>query len=154
MKEEKEFLEVVVADIMTENVEVVNKNMLVSQVAHLMLRERVSGYPVVNDDESIAGIVTLTDLFIFLDKITAEMEFDNKEGRQVSFHNKIVQYKEMPVYKIMSENMISIPSSMSLSELINIVIEKKIHSFPVVEDGKLVGIVGRHDILNAAFLYG
>ena len=154
MKEEKEFLEVVVADIMTENVEVVNKNMLVSQVAHLMLRERVSGYPVVNDDESIAGIVTLTDLFIFLDKITAEMEFDNKEGRQVSFHNKIVQYKEMPVYKIMSENMISIPSNMSLSELINIVIEKKIHSFPVVEDGALVGIVGRHDILNAAFLYG
>src|SRR3989339_844611 len=133
MSEEREFSEVLVADIMTECVEVVNKSMLISQVAHLMLRERVSGYPVVNDDGSIAGIVTLTDLFILLDKIS--------------------EYKERAVSEIMSNSVFSISPNVPVSEVVSIAAKKNMHTFPVVKDGVLVGIVGRHDILNAAFLY-
>ncbi|OGX23093.1 MAG: hypothetical protein A2Y03_06680, partial [Omnitrophica WOR_2 bacterium GWF2_38_59] len=142
-----------VADIMTECVEVVNKSMLISQVAHLMLRERVSGYPVVNDDGSIAGIVTLTDLFILLDKISEEVEKGKSEGKKIQFHDKIIEYKERAVSEIMSNSVFSISPNVPVSEVVSIAAKKNMHTFPVVKDGVLVGIVGRHDILNAAFLY-
>ncbi|MBU1995522.1 MAG: CBS domain-containing protein [Candidatus Omnitrophica bacterium] len=153
MPEERAFSEVLVADIMTEGVEVVKKSMLISQVAHLMLRERVSGYPVVNDDGSIAGIVTLTDLFILLDKISDEVERDKAEGKKVQFHDKIIEYKERAVSEIMSSDVFSISPNIPVSEVVSLAAKKNIHTFPVVEKGMLVGIIGRHDILNAAFLY-
>ena len=153
MPEKREFSKVLVGDIMTECVEVVSKNMLISQVAHLMLRERVSGYPVVNDDGSIAGIVTLTDLFILLDNISEEVEKEKSQGKNVQFHDKVSEYKEKSVSEIMSHDVCSILQNASVSEVVSLAAKKHMHTFPVVKDGKLVGIVGRHDILNAAFLY-
>lgn len=153
MSEQKEFSEVLVADIMTEYVEVVNKKMLISQVAHLMLRERVSGYPVVNDDGSMAGIVTLTDLFVLLDNIADEVENEKFQGRDVNFHDKVVEHREKAVSEIMSGDVFSISPNTSVSEIVTLAAKKHIHTFPVVKDGKLIGIIGRHDILNAAFLY-
>ena|SRR3989338_931536 len=132
-------------DIMTEEVVVVNQKMTIGQVAHLMLRERVSGYPVVDDAGKVSGIITLTDLFVLIDQMA---------HKKSELPDRIADCKKRPISDIMSKDVMSISPKTPLDEIIHSVVEKKIHTFPVMDNDKLVGIIGRHDVLNATFVYG
>jgi len=133
-------------DIMSEHVIVIYDDMLISQVAHLMLRDRVSAFPVVNKASGLVGIITITDLF----KIMIELS----HGQDINaFYKHLPRIKEMKAGEVMSKAVYSIDPETSLYEIIERLLEKNIHTFPVMEDGKMVGIVGRHDILNAVYLY-
>ena len=142
----KSKLEMIVAkDLMSEDVISIRPDMLIGQVAHLMLRHKVSGYPIVDELDKVVGIITLTDLFLVLDRTI----YENGE----SAPQRILESKNRPCREIMSSNVICISPNTSLQEIINMVIKWKIHTFPVMENNKLVGIIGRHDVLNAAFSY-
>ncbi len=133
-------------DIMSENVAVIYEDMLVSQVAHLMLRDRVSGFPVVNKGIGMVGIITMTDLFSVVSRASSANEKD-------SFQQNIDHFKNLKVAEIMTRNVISIQPSTTLNDIVSLVVEHGIHFFPVIEDDRMVGIVSRHDILNAIFSY-
>jgi len=134
-------------DIMSEQLIVVHDDMFVHQTAHLMLRDRVSSFPVVSrKNEGVVGIVTMTDLFHV---ITDAVRFSTNHN----YREKIKMLKEMPVALIMSRQVIAIHPETTLDEIVSHVVDRGIHSFPVMQDGKMVGIVSRHDILNAVFVY-
>ncbi len=141
-------------DIMTEDVEVIKEDTPISQFAHLMLRARVGGYPIVGKDGKVVGIVTLTDLFILIDKMVKQKDSEFISGKEESMHDKIKRLKDKPIRGIMSKNVITITPSTTLVEIIEAVVKWNIHTFPVMENNKLVGIIGRHDVLNATFVYG
>lgn len=140
-------------DIMTEDVSVIEESQSMGQVAHLMLRHRVSGYPVVNKSGGLVGIITLSDLFIFLDKLAKKHNLSGSSDHR-KFFESISTSKDYPIKDIMSHTVLTISSKTSVEEIIEKVVENKVHTFPVVEDGKIVGIIGRHDVLNATFVYG
>ncbi len=133
-------------DIMSEEVVVIYDDMLIRQVAHLMLRNRVSSLPVVSKEIGLVGIITITDLFKMLNHAS-------QQKKKEQFDKQIAISKEMKVGEVMTKNIISITPKTTLREIVHLVVEKGIHAFPVLENGKLVGIVGRHDILNAIFAY-
>ncbi len=131
-------------DIMSDHLVVIYDDMLIRHVAHLMLRDGVSGFPVVSKDIGIVGIVTMTDLFRLIDNAAG--------GRRTQgFLERIAPFKDVPVREVMSRDIVFIDPQTPLEEIVRLVVEKGIHSFPVRRDGKTVGIVGRHDILNAIF---
>ena len=133
-------------DIMSEEIEVIYEDMLISQVAHLMLRDRVSGFPVVDKAVGMVGIITMTDLFSMLGKAV--------EGQPADFVAKdIPRLKNLKVGEVMTRDVISINPSATLDEITGLVVHNNIHFFPVMEEGRMVGIVSRHDILNAVFAY-
>ncbi len=134
---------------MTEGVETIKPDMLVGDLAHVMLRKGFNGFPVVENDQ-LLGIVTFTDLFHLLDKV----EYEDINNDANALHHKITQLKKWPVSKIMTTNVKTISPSTTLSEIIKYVVLQKIHTFPVISNGKLVGILGREDVLNATFSYG
>ena len=150
-------MKIIADDIMTEGVEVINDEMTVSQAAHLMLRKRYSGYPIVSAEEEnkVVGIITLTDLFILIEKQVREGQANNKltEEVHVDVYKRLGCCKDMKVKEIMSKKVIMISKETPLDEIVISIIDKHIHTFPVIEDGKLIGMVGRHDVLNAAFGY-
>jgi len=137
-------------DIMTEDVEVMDQNMRVDQAAHLMLRHRVSGYPIVDESKKVIGLVTISDLFILIDKTVA---FSLPEETPKSLNDKIALCKNISVAEIMSKHYISITPKTTLAEIVETVVRWNIHTFPVMDNDALVGIIGRHDILNAIFAY-
>ena len=146
MEEEYSKIKLIYAsDIMSENVVVIKESMLIGQVAHLMLRERVSAYPVVDENENLVGIVTLTDLYALLEKL-----FRGTDG---TLSDRIANVKKLPVKDLMTRKVKSVTPDTSLDKIIKDVVELRIHSFPVMEQKRLVGIIGRHDLLNAAFVY-
>jgi CBS domain-containing protein len=144
------------SDIMTEHVIVINKEMPLDQAAHLMLRDRISGYPIADENMEIIGVVTLTDLFVLIDKMAKEAGFgiDTKKDKKKLLEENIALVKDMPIKEIMTKNVISVPPDMPVLDIIEAVVKWNIHFFPVMERKKLVGIVSRHDILNATFSFG
>ena len=71
------------SDIMSEEVVVIYDDMLMSQVAHLMLRDRVSSFPVVNKAMGIVGIITMTDFFMLVSN-ASHHEKDEPFPRQIA----------------------------------------------------------------------
>ena len=143
-------------DIMTEDVQVINHKISIVDVAHLMLRIRVSAYPVVDDDKNVVGIVTLTDMFKLLNGIVVENSVLNnasEEDKQVLFHQKISEWRDSPVSRIMSSQVVAISPRTPIYDIVEKVAALNIHTFPVMDNGKLVGVIGRHDVLNATFMY-
>ncbi|MCK5581221.1 MAG: CBS domain-containing protein [Candidatus Omnitrophica bacterium] len=133
-------------DVMSEHVAVIYEDMLIRQVAHLMLRDRVSSFPVVSEDIGVVGIISITDLFRILDQA-----YDTDDA--VDLKRRVNRFKELPVRDVMSRKVVSISPETTLDEIVHILVDQNVHSFPVMEQKKLVGIVGRHDILNAVFAY-
>lgn len=139
-------MEIKANDIMSDHVVVIYEDMLVRQVAHLMLRDRVSTFPVVNKDIGLTGIITMTDLFLIINKAAEQQD-------KSDLFAVISEFKNMQVGDVMSRNVVSITHDTSLAEIIQLMLQKQMHSFPVMEDGKIIGIVSRHDILNAIYAY-
>ncbi len=145
---------IVAQDIMTEEVVVVNAKMTIGQVAHLMLRNRVSGYPVTDKKKKVIGVVTVNDLFSLVDKLAWECVREAAKKNHKDLQQKIAGQKNRPIKEIMSKKIISITPETPLLEVIDAVVKWDIHTFPVMKGKQLVGIIGRRDILNAAFVYG
>lgn len=137
---------IVAGDIMSEEVIVVAEDMLVRQAAHMMLRKRVSAFPVVSQKSGLVGIITVTDLFMIINKA-----FIKKTDGE--FDKRLAMFRDMTVGNVMTPKVVVIKPSTTLEEIVNLVVRKKIHVFPVMEKNKIVGIVSRHDILNAVFSY-
>jgi len=131
-------------DIMTEDVVTIHGDMLISQAAHLMLRDRVMAFPVVRGDNELEGILSMTDLFKLIDAA---------QQHRRDFREYLSEFKNLRVSEIMTTNVITIAPETTLTQILRLLMDQSIHTFPVAQDGKLVGIVGRHDILNAVFSY-
>ncbi len=156
-EKQKEKVRIIYAeDIMTEDVQVIHYKVSIVQVAHLMLRIRVSPYPVVDDEKNVVGIVTLTDMFKLLNSIIVEnssLKDVSQEDKQALFHQKISEWRDSPVSRIMSSQVVAISPQTPVYDIVEKVATLNIHTFPVMDNGQLVGVIGRHDVLNATFMY-
>jgi predicted transcriptional regulator len=137
-------LNVLVQDIMTENPITVKESVRVGDVAHLLMRYRINGMLIVKDDDpnQVIGIFTTTDLLRLLDQA-----FMQKTKKIDALDN----VSDRPVGHEASYDIISIQKDIKITKVIAIMHKKNVHTIPVFDQDKLVGIVGRHDILNAAF---
>ncbi len=139
-------LKVTLEDIMTEHIVTINEETTVGQAAHLLLRFRINGVLVVKkkNRNKVLGIVTTTDLVKFLDKA-----FVGRKGK-VSDLGRMSQESAL---KIASREVFSIQKDTKVSRLIRLMLSKRVYTVPVYDGDVLIGVVGRHDILNVAFSY-
>ncbi len=137
--------EIAAKDIMSEVVISIAQSTRIKDAVHLMLRERINGVPVVDQDKKIVGVLTLANFFNLIGKILENGDSD--------FLSEVIACKQLEAEGLMSKNVFTVEPTTTLDKIIALMIEKKIHTFPVMENGALVGIVGRHDVLNAIFAY-
>ncbi len=133
-------------DIMSEDVIVVHPDMLVRQVAHLMLRDRVSGFPVVEEGRGIVGIISMKNFFRVIHSFAPAHQID-------AFYQSLPRIQEKPVLEFMTTKVITLDPDTHLPKILRLSIEHDTGTFPVMEKGKMVGIVSLHDILNAVFAF-
>jgi CBS domain-containing protein len=127
-------------DIMTADVITVKKDDSLTDVAELMIKKRISGFPVLEDDV-IIGIITANDLFLVMDMIkTGEVLKDNE-----------TDYSRPKVSFAMSTEVISVNPEGSLDEIISLMKYRNIHTLPVIFQNKLVGVIGRRDIFRSFY---
>ena len=102
-----------------------------------MLDNNVGRLPVVDDDK-LVGMITSKDL------MRAFIDF----RKNVPEKYQKSQIKEVLVEDIMSSNPCYVSKEMSITEVSNIMMETGYNGLPVLEDGKLVGIITQTDILR------
>lgn len=120
------------------------------EAARLMHRNRFSGLPVIDDAGRLVGIVSEKDLFraiypnyeefcsnpeICLDQEAREAEIESIRGR--------------PVRDFMTRGVITIGSASPVLQAGGLMLARGLHRLPVVDDGRLVGIVTRREIYRA-----
>ena len=137
--------------IMTRKVESVTPEDTMSQAATVMLRNHVSGLPVVDKAGTVVGIVSEGD---FLRR--SEIGTPRKHSRLLSFifghgdaAEDYVREHGRRVSEVMTPSPITISEDASLSDIVTIMERSHIKRVPVVRDSKLVGIVSRSNLLQA-----
>ena len=138
-------------DLMTSPVVTISENASVGEAAGLMLEQDVSALPVVNDRGGIVGILTHSDFGLSpkfrplseniysLLGATSTLEHMEETARQVG--NKRIR-------DVMRRSVIVVHGGDSVEHLARLMMRWQIHRLPVMEDGKLVGIITRHDFLK------
>ncbi|WP_419662454.1 CBS domain protein [Desulfosarcina variabilis str. Montpellier] len=116
------------SDVMVRPVVAAKKNAPVRDVVFQFLNGFYSGMPVTDDEGQVIGIITELDI---LDAVLS--------GKELV---KII------VNDIMTTKPVTVDVDTALTEVVKTMKEKNIIRLPVTQDGKLVGIVSRCDILT------
>lgn len=140
-------------DLMTENVIAVTKNTEVRELARILTENKISGVPVLDEDGKLAGVVTESDL-IFQNKkvhiptaiaiLDAFFFLENPEKME----KEMKKMAGVTVGDIYASEVISVQKDTPLDEIATLMAEKNIHTLPVVDQGNLVGVIGKRDIIR------
>ncbi len=123
-------------DVMTKNPITVNPDTLVLQAQKMMKEKKIRRLPVVEKGR-LVGIITKYDL----------LEAAPPKGTS-SLYDLTEQLSKMRVKNVMKKNPLTVTPFTPMEDALRLGQEKKIGSFPVVENGKLVGIATESDILR------
>ena len=140
-----------VRDIMTAEVVVAEPDTSVNLVARLMAGRDISGVPVVEDGR-LVGIVTELDLIVRNTRLEPPAFFALLDARipletPTHYRERIRHMLGTLARDVMTEKVVSVGPDEELESLAAIMVKQRVNPLPVVEDGRLVGIVSRSDII-------
>lgn len=141
-------------DIMVEPLSVAPETS-VRELAELLLRERSDGACVVEDGRLI-GVVTTMDLVfqekqVHLPSILSFMDFAIPLEPPHRLREELDKIAGTSVAEIMSDEPVVVGPLVPMSEVATLMVEESFTLVPVVEDGRLLGVVTKEALLRAAF---
>ncbi len=122
MKEQK------AEEVMTKEVITVTPDTRVIKAMEILTTNKISGLPVVDDDKNIIGIITETDML--------NLFFDG-------------HWHDTAVKEVMTQHVVSCAPNDSIYAVGLEISKEKFRRVPIVDEGKIVGIISRRDIINA-----
>jgi CBS domain-containing protein len=139
------------ADVMVSNVISVGSQASVQEVAHLLLRNRISGVPVTGPQGELVGIVSEGDLMRRPEAGT-ERRHSWWLGLLASSEGMASEYIKSHSHKVvdvMTRRVVTATPDTPVSEIAALLEKHGIKRVPIVTDGKVVGIVSRANLLHA-----
>jgi CBS domain-containing protein len=113
-------------DVMTTKVIAVKEDQTRQQAARLLSQHRISGLPVVNDENAVVGVVTEYDVI-------------GRQGEMVG--------------DIMTRSVISVAPDTDVEEVSHILVHDHIKRLLVLDRGRLIGIVSRADLVRVIAMH-
>jgi len=140
-----------VYDLMTRDPLAVKPNTPLKEVARLLVEHGFSGVPVVDDDDMVVGVVSESDFMVKergRDYVpSSALSWLLGESRQMRHEREIVEARTAG--EAMSAPPVTIEGRIaSIREAAITMAERNINRLPVTENGRLVGIITRGDLLR------
>ena len=152
--------ELTVAEVMQVVVKSVPSEMSLPDLEDEMLRDGVSGFPVV-DDNKLVGVISRSDIVrqLSAERAVAEHTSDFYFDEKGFFERKMESFKDiadrvgeriegLSVRDVMVKNPLTTRMDQPISETAKSFVEHHIHRLPVTDAGILVGIVTTMDLVR------
>lgn len=141
-------------DIMTRDVITVRPEEDVEKVAQILLDNKISGVPVVDENYHLVGIITEKDLMIKATELKVPFYITLFDSiifleNPIRFNNDLKKYTAVNVKDAMTKQVVVVEEDTEISDVVKIMQNKRINRVPVVRNGKLVGIITRNDVLKS-----
>jgi CBS domain-containing protein len=136
-----------VSDVMTTSVVTVDRITPYQEIDRLLTEHRISGVPVLKMGREVAGVVTEADLLAAEDETNRRARMASSVGRRRLWHNQ--PHVNLTAGTMMTAPAITVGPDATIPAAARLMNTHHIRRLPVVdEDGKLVGIVSRRDLLS------
>jgi CBS domain-containing protein len=142
-----------VKDIMTKNPITVSPETEIFHAAKILLEKRINGVPVTDETGKLVGILCQADLIAQQKKLPVPSFFTFLDGlipltSMKQFERQFQKIAAITVAQAMTPNPVSVRPDTEIEELAALMVDNNFHTIPVVDEGTLVGIVGKVDILR------
>jgi CBS domain-containing protein len=139
------------SDVMVSQVITVGPDTTVHEIANILLSNRISAVPVVDDLGALIGIVSEGDL---IHRVEAGSERHHSwwlrlMGDRGALAHDFLKSHAVKAADVMTKGVITASPDLPLGELASLLEKCRIKRVPIVENGKLVGIVSRANLLQA-----
>jgi CBS domain-containing protein len=145
-----------VADIMETDVTTVGPSDSVETVLRVMRDHELPGVPVVNESGRLVGIITEADLVLSEEGADLHLpHYFALFGGYIfveplkRFEDRLRKAFASKARELMTEDPITVGPSASVAEAARLIASRRHNRLPVVEHGRLVGVVTRVDVLDA-----
>lgn len=126
---------VFVKDHMTKNPVTLAPQMTIQEAVYLLIKRDISGAPVLDDHGRLVGVLTERDCM----RVIMQADYYGEPGGLVK--------------EFMSGNPQSVGPEQSILTLADMFINGRFHRYPVVDNGRLIGIISRRDVIRAMGQY-
>lgn len=123
-----------VSDYMSTNLTTFREDQSVMEVMNTLIKKKISGGPVVNDKNELIGIISEGDCM--------------KQISNSRYYNQPME--DVKVGDHMATEIETIDGDMNVFDAADKFLNSRRRRFPIVKDGKLVGLISQKDVLKAA----
>lgn len=140
-------------DIMTPNPITIGPKASISEAVKILLEKKFNGLPVVDENGGLLGVICQSDLVAQQQRLHLPSVFTLLDGfiPLPGWSKAEEAFKKMSaliVEEAMTPKPVTASPDTSLEDLASLMVRAKYYSLPVVENGRLVGIIGKEDILR------
>jgi len=141
------------SDIMETNIICINPETEITRAVEVLLNNHINGVPVVDSHDELKGILCQSDLIFQQKEMQVPPIFAILDGIfPLSSSKKLdEEFQKLSATRVkdaMVTKVTSVSPETSVSEIASLMVEKHFHTIPVVEGKKLVGIIGKEDVLK------
>jgi CBS domain-containing protein len=117
-------------DVMTKNVVTISPDATLENAAELLGSKGITGIPVVDTDGNVIGIITEKDILNFAFKFSGNL-------------------LSIGVEEAMTKNVVCFTSDTDIDKISLCFSKSEFRRVPIIDGGKLVGIISRRDIIHS-----
>ena len=141
-------------DIMTRDVVTVKPDTSIEELAALLVKNQISGVPVVDEKGDLYGIVTENDLIsqnkrLHIPTVVSFLDAAIYLESSKKFEQEVKRITATKAGDICTRKIVTIAEDTTLVDIATIMDEKKTQLLPVMRNAKMVGIVGKRDVVKA-----
>ena len=139
-------------DIMTKDIVILHPNEDILQAARLLLEKGINGIPVMEEGK-LVGIICQSDLIVLQKQFPLPSLFTLLDGfiplKSTKHIEKTIQkMAAISVAEAMTANPVTVHPDTDIEKIASIMVDRNIHTIPVVDRGRLIGIIGKKDVLR------
>jgi CBS domain-containing protein len=138
---------------MTTDLITLTPDLDITKAAGILLENRINGAPVVDQDGHLVGILCQSDLiaqqkklpiptvFTFLDSV---IQLSSRK----QIEKQVRKIAALTVSQAMTRDVITVHPDTGLEAVAALMVDNNFHTLPVVDGSRLVGVVGKEDVLR------
>ena len=139
--------------IMTREVVTLSPEMDILEATRMLLDNQINGAPVVDSAGRLVGILCQSDLIAQQKRLPLPSLFTFLDGliplsSTKQLEKEVSKIAATTVAQAMTGNPVTVSPETGIEALAGLMVDNSFHTLPVVVDGKLVGIVGKEDVLK------